>query len=60
METGGSVADLFAPWGFWSGLPGAVEAAPPPFATLDAVLLDLPTLELRGRAADRGARGHRC
>ena len=51
------MADLFAPWGFWSGLAGAVEAAPPPFATLDAVLLDLPTLELRGRAADRGRKG---
>ena len=57
METGGSVADLFAPWGFWSGLPCAVEQAPPPFATLDAVLLDLPTLELRGRTADRGRKG---
>ena len=43
------MADLFAPWGFWPGLPCAIEAAPPPFATLDAVLLDLPTLELRGR-----------
>lgn len=56
-ETGGSVADLFAPWGFWSGAPCAIEAAPPPFATLDAVLLDLPTLELRGRSADRGRKG---
>ena len=51
------MADLFAPWGFWSGLAGAIETAPPPFATLDAVLLDLPTLELRGRAADRGRKG---
>jgi len=57
IETGGSVADLFAPWGFWSGLPGAIEAAAQPFATLDAVLLDLPTLELRGRYADRGRKG---
>ena len=51
------MADLFAPWGFWSGLPCAFEASPPPFATLDAVLLDLPTLELRGRSADRGRKG---
>jgi len=52
-ETGGAMADLFAPWGFWSGLPCAIETAPPPFATLDRVLLELPTLELRGRAAEQ-------
>ena len=35
----------------------AAPAAPPPFATLDSVLLELPTMELRGRAADRGRKG---
>ena len=35
----------------------AAPGAPPPFATLDSVLLELPTLELRARACDRGRKG---
>ena len=31
--------------------------APPPFATLDSILLDLPTMELRVRGDDRGRGG---
>ena len=54
------VADLFEPWPFWPALFAACEPAPadpPPFATLDRILLDLQTMELRVRAADIGRRG---
>jgi pimeloyl-ACP methyl ester carboxylesterase len=54
------VANLFEPWPFWPALFSAFEPAPgvpPPFATLDSVLLELPTMELRVRAADRGRKG---
>jgi hypothetical protein len=57
---GDIVADLFEPWPLWPALFSAFEPAPgvpPPFATLDSVLLELQTMELRVRAADRGRRG---
>ena len=63
------MADLFAPWRFWPAFASTLEAAhgalldqivpgaPPPFATLDEILLELPTMELRARVADRGRKG---
>ena len=54
------VADLFEAWRFWPALFTAFEPAcgpPPPLATLDSVLLELPTMELRVRAADIGRNG---
>ena len=54
------VADLFEAWWFWPAPFTAFEPAcgpPPPLATLDSVLLELPTMELRVRAADIGRNG---
>ena len=54
------VADLFEPWRFWPAFLSSFEAAsgaPPSFATLDSVLLELPTMQVRVRAADRGRAG---
>jgi len=60
MSRGNMVADLCEPWPFWPALFTAFEPAPgvpPPFASLDRVLLELQTMELRVRAADWGRRG---
>ncbi len=51
---------LFEPWPFWPNLFASLDTSPaarPPFATLDSVLLDLPTMELRARACDGGRKG---
>lgn len=52
--------DLFEPWRFWPTLIASMDGCPgppPPFATLDRVRLDLSTMELRVRSADRGREG---
>ncbi len=54
------MADFFEPWRFWPAVFASLDAcagASLPFATLDSVLLQLPTMELRARAADKGREG---